>query len=79
MGQFIGNKDIYDNCPIWLKINKVDWGAKPFKTNNCWFNNKDLLKFMRKEWNVIKVEGRSDFVIKEKLKILKVNLRRWNK
>lgn len=27
----------------------------------------------------MKVEGRSDYIIKEKLKILKVSLRRWNK
>ncbi|KAI5397407.1 hypothetical protein KIW84_063282 [Lathyrus oleraceus] len=32
-----------------------------------------------KEWNGMKVEGNSDYVIKEKLKILKVSLRRWNK
>lgn len=34
---------------------------------------------MEKEWNNLKVEGRGDFILKEKLKFLKEKLRRWNK
>lgn len=34
---------------------------------------------MEKEWKEIKVEERNDYIIKEKFKILKARLRRWNK
>lgn len=27
VGQVIGRRDIFDHFPIWLKINKEDWGA----------------------------------------------------
>ncbi|CAK8574714.1 unnamed protein product [Lathyrus sativus] len=79
MGQFIERRDISNRCPIWLKINKDDWGPKPFKTNYSWFENKDFLNYVEKEWNNIKLEGRSNFIIKEKLKILKFSLKSWNK
>lgn len=49
VGQVIGRRDISDHFPIWLNINKEDWGAKPFRTNNAWFDNKDFLKFAEKE------------------------------
>lgn len=48
-GQFIGKKDISNHCSVWLKINIVDRGPKSLKTNDSWFENKDLLKFMGKE------------------------------
>ncbi|CAJ2672026.1 unnamed protein product [Trifolium pratense] len=35
-GQWIGNRDISDHCPIWLICSKLDWGPKPFKFINCW-------------------------------------------
>lgn len=31
------------------------------------------------EWKNITVEGRNDFIIKEKFKLMKASLKRWNK
>lgn len=47
--------------------------------NDSWFKNNEFIKFVDKEWKEIKVEERSDNVIKEKFKNLKDRLRRWNK
>ena len=63
---------------IWLSINKDNWGPKPFRVLDCWFDNKDFVSFMEKEWTIIKVVGRSDFMIMEKLKILKASIKKWN-
>lgn len=52
-GEIIGDKDISDHAPIWLKANTKDWGPKPFRLNNCWFEHKDSKSFMEKEWKAL--------------------------
>ncbi|XP_058746325.1 uncharacterized protein LOC131619219 [Vicia villosa] len=78
VGQFIGNIDILDHSPMWLVIDKEDWGPKPFKFNNGWFDNKFFLPYVESSWKDIKVYGRSDYVLKEKLRLLKIRLHDWN-
>lgn len=46
VGQVINKRDISDHCPIWLMLDKVDWGPKLFKVNDNWFENKDFLFFL---------------------------------
>ncbi|XP_058762006.1 uncharacterized protein LOC131635401 [Vicia villosa] len=77
-GQRIDNRDVSDHCPIWLISDFSDWGPKPFRVNDCWFEDSSFLPFVEKVWRSIKVEGRSDFILKEKLRILKSSLRIWN-
>ncbi|XP_058775485.1 uncharacterized protein LOC131649744 [Vicia villosa] len=60
-------------------IDKEDWGPKPFKVNNEWFTFKSFIPFVDKSWKEAVVEGRSDFVLKEKLRLLKDRLRWWNR
>ncbi|XP_058758566.1 uncharacterized protein LOC131631812 [Vicia villosa] len=78
-GQFIGDRDISDHCPIWILKDQRNWGPKPFKFNNEWFSFDSFIPFVEKEWKSMKVEGRGDFVLKEKLRLLKDKLRIWNK
>ncbi|XP_058746484.1 uncharacterized protein LOC131619402 [Vicia villosa] len=78
VGQLIGNRDISDHCPIWLLFDKVDWGPKPFIFNNEWFSDKNFLSFVKEEWKGMEVLGRGDFVLKEKLRLIKDRLRWWN-
>lgn len=47
--------------------------------NNSWFEDKKFLSFVAFEWDKLKAEGRGDFILKEKLRLLKTSLRRWNK
>ncbi|XP_058741814.1 uncharacterized protein LOC131614210 [Vicia villosa] len=79
VGQFIGNRDISDHCPVWLEVDKEDWGPKPFKFNNEWFSNKDFLPFVEREWMKLDVSGRGDFVLKEKFRLIKDKLNWWNR
>lgn len=46
--QVIGKRDISCHCPVWLKLDKVDWGPKLFKVNASWFKNKDFLFLLRR-------------------------------
>ncbi|XP_058765950.1 uncharacterized protein LOC131639469 [Vicia villosa] len=79
VGQWIGMRDVSDHCPVWLMVDKEDWGPKPFKFNNEWFKDKTFLDFVKKEWEGFTVHGRGDFVLKEKLRLLKERLKWWEK
>ncbi|XP_058746783.1 uncharacterized protein LOC131619733 [Vicia villosa] len=79
VGQFIDKRGISDHCPMWLESDKEDWGPKLLKFNNKWLSNKDFIPFIEKEWKEMKVRGRGDFVLKEKIRLLKERLRWWNK
>lgn len=79
IGQWVGKRDISDHCPIWLKCCVKDWGPKSFKFNNCWMDHENFNDFVRKEWKRCVVKGRGDFVMIEKLKLLKEKLRGWNR
>ncbi|XP_058725587.1 uncharacterized protein LOC131596868 [Vicia villosa] len=78
VGQLVGDRDISDHCPVWLLIDKAIWGPKPSMVNSEWFSNCDFLPFVEKAWRSISVVGRCNFVLKEKLRILKERLRWWN-
>lgn len=77
--QFVGDRGLSDHCPIWLEIDKNNWGPKPFKFNNECFSFDSFYLFVEKEWNEFRVEGRGDFVLKEKIHLLKGRLKWWNK
>lgn len=72
------DRDISDHCPILLKQLHLEWGPKPFRVLNCWQQDPRFDKFVPECWSKLDVQGRGLFVLKEKLKILKGNLKRWN-
>jgi hypothetical protein len=76
--QWVGDLDISDHCPIWLLNSTPDWGPKPFKFNNCWLDHPDFYTFVKNTWEGLVGQGKSAFVLKEKLKRLKVALKTWN-
>lgn len=74
VGQKMGNRDISDHCPVWLMKDKSNWGPKLNRVNNKWFRNKDFIAFVETEWKGFDVTGRGDYILKEKLRILKIKL-----
>ncbi|XP_058774256.1 uncharacterized protein LOC131648522 [Vicia villosa] len=78
-GQTIGERDVSDHAPIWMKDNKRNWGPKSFRFNNLWFNHDNFIHFVEVEWKKIVVMGRGDFCLVEKLKALKSQIVKWNK
>ncbi|XP_058733453.1 uncharacterized protein LOC131605072 [Vicia villosa] len=79
VGQLVGEKDIFDHSPIWMKSKEVNWGPKPFKVNNCWFDHKDFFSFVEESWKKLNVTGKQAHVLKEKFKALRDILRTWNR
>ncbi|PNX62345.1 hypothetical protein L195_g052934, partial [Trifolium pratense] len=78
-GQWIDNRDISDHCSIWLMCSDFNWGPKPFKVNNYWLEHPEFKSFVANVWEKLNVKGKKAFVIKEKLKKLKEELRGWNR
>ncbi|XP_058734029.1 uncharacterized protein LOC131605721 [Vicia villosa] len=78
-GQCIGERDVSDHAPIWLKNNRKDWGPKPLKFNNLWFRHEEFFKFVEDVWDKIEVKGRGDYCLVQKLKILRSRISWWNK
>ncbi|WJX76187.1 hypothetical protein P8452_59630 [Trifolium repens] len=72
-------RDISDHCPLVLKYCHEDWGAKPFRFNNFWLENKNLKGIVESFWGSYSVDGWMGHVLKEKLKGLKTTLREWHK
>ncbi|XP_058761354.1 uncharacterized protein LOC131634746 [Vicia villosa] len=78
-GQKVGDWDISDHAPIWLTVIDKDWGPKPFRVINGWFEIKEFKAFAESSWKNIQVEGNQAYVVKEKFKLFRNILRRWNK
>ncbi|XP_058760823.1 uncharacterized protein LOC131634151 [Vicia villosa] len=75
----VGERDVSDHAPIWIKYNKRNWGPKTFRFNNLWFNHNYFSAFVEEEWKKIVVKGRGDYCLVEKLKALKGKIVKWNK
>ncbi|PNY01680.1 cysteine-rich receptor-like protein kinase, partial [Trifolium pratense] len=78
-GQWIGDRDISDHCPIWLLSSACDWGPKPFRVVNAWLEHPDFKTFVESSWKSYNIQGKKAFVLKEKLKLLRESLKKWNK
>jgi hypothetical protein len=68
-------RDVSDHSPLVLKYYNGNLGPKPFRFNNFWLENKQLLYVVEFFWRNYHVEGWMSFVLKEKLKGLKVVLK----
>ncbi|GKV33735.1 hypothetical protein SLEP1_g42199 [Rubroshorea leprosula] len=71
-------RNISDHCPILLKQSCIDWGPKPFRCLDSWLNHEDFEPFVKEKWSSYDVQGWSSFRLKEKIKNLKGDLKRWN-
>ncbi|MCH83868.1 LINE-1 reverse transcriptase like [Trifolium medium] len=71
-------RDVSDHCPLVLKYDTINWGPKPFRFNNSWLNNKNFHGMVTKVWQDQHFFGWMGFILKERLKGLKVAIKEWN-
>nr|KYP50790.1 hypothetical protein KK1_027354 [Cajanus cajan] len=50
-------RDVSDHRPILLKDIRLDWGPKPFRSLNCWFDDPSFLGFVEQKWKGFLVTG----------------------
>ncbi|XP_057447160.1 uncharacterized protein LOC130738983 [Lotus japonicus] len=72
------NRDVSDHCPILLRSSIINWGPKPFRVLNFWFEDPGFKRFVEENWKGFQINGCGAFVLKEKLKLLKLKLQQWN-
>ncbi|XP_071728041.1 uncharacterized protein [Rutidosis leptorrhynchoides] len=68
-----------DHCPLVLRDKVIDYGPKPFKVFNEWFNNEDAGEIIKKAWDKPVGGSRKDCIFRDRLKNVKFDLRDWSK
>jgi hypothetical protein len=71
-------RDVSDHCPIILRYNDVDWGPRPFRLKNFWLENSSFKDMVSKVWEEQHFTGWMGHILKERLKGLKLEIKKWN-
>ncbi|CAJ2638568.1 unnamed protein product [Trifolium pratense] len=72
-------RGLSDHCPLVLSANEEDWGPRPSRMLKCWKDIPGYNLFVREKWNSLQVDGWGGYVLKEKLKMIKADLKEWHK
>jgi len=72
------SRDVSDCFPLVLNMEVSDRGSKPFCFNNYWLENRKFKKVVEEAWGKYGDNGWMDFVLKAKLKGLKMDIREWS-
>lgn len=68
-------RGLSDHCPLQLSIDEENWGPRPTRMLKCWREVPGYSDFVSEKWRSFQVEGWGGFVLKEKLKLMKVALK----
>ncbi|KAL8534353.1 hypothetical protein ACS0TY_010389 [Phlomoides rotata] len=74
-----GKRSLSDHVPIYIEGSTKDWGPRPFKFFNQWTQHLSYKSVVEKVWSSSLKQGWAGFVIKEKLKEVKMELKEWSK
>ncbi|PNX65585.1 cysteine-rich receptor-like protein kinase, partial [Trifolium pratense] len=72
-------RGLSDHCPLVLYANEEDWGPRPSRMLKCWKDVSGYKLFVKEKWNSFQIDGWGDYVLKEKLKMIKVAFKDWHK
>ncbi|XP_019460111.1 PREDICTED: uncharacterized protein LOC109359872 [Lupinus angustifolius] len=50
-------RQVSDHCPVVRYDNYQDWGPKPFRVIDAWFEDKDFICFVEQNWNKLSFSG----------------------
>ena len=67
-----------DHFPIVLEGGAFQRGRRPFRFENIWLKDEGFVKRVRSWWESYNVLGAPSFVLANKLKLLKNDLKKWN-
>jgi len=72
------SRDVSDHSPIVLKYSSQVWGPKPFRFNNFWLDQSDLVEVMSHSWNRSRPVEWMVVRLAAKLKTPKGDLKEWH-
>ena len=71
-------RSLSDHCPISLSLNEDNWGPKPFHMLHCWTDVPRYKQVAQERWNSFQVKGWGSYGLKQKLKLMKIQLKGWH-
>jgi len=72
------SRGLSDHCPLVLASNDENWGPQPLRMLKCWETLPGYNNFVRNRWQSFQLEGWGGYILKEKLKLLKLALKEWH-
>jgi len=72
------SRGLSDHCPLLLAMDDQNWGPKPVRMLKCWADFPGFDSFVRDTWSSLQVSGWGSYVLKEKLKLMKLVLKDWH-
>jgi len=76
--QLVVSRGLSDHCPLVLPIDTQNWGPKPVRMLKCWADFPGYDAFVRETWSSLQISGWGGYVLKEKLKLMKLALKDWH-
>ncbi|GJZ84480.1 putative RNA-directed DNA polymerase [Tanacetum coccineum] len=73
------DRKLSDHCPIVLKDVDLDFGPKPFRAFDIWLKETDIGNEVEEAWKMEVRSRRPDCRFRNKLKNVKVVLKKWSK
>ena len=70
---------ISDHCPFLLEADGFHKGRCAFKFENMWLKAEGFVERVQQWWNGYCFVGSPSFILAKKLKVLKVDLKKWNR
>ena len=67
-----------DHFPILLEVGNLHGGKKPFRFENTWLKDEGFLERVSSWWESYLFQGTPSFSLANKLKMLKLDLKRCN-
>ncbi|XP_030970526.1 uncharacterized protein LOC115990899 [Quercus lobata] len=67
-----------DHFPIVLEGGSFHRGRRPFRFENMWLKDEGFVERVRSWWESYHLQGAPSFVLANKLKLLKHDLKKWN-
>ena len=77
--QYVLRREVSNHCAIVVKSVEKDWGPKPFRTIDAWNLEMGFIRMVKDNWQSYSTHGNELIKLKEKLKLLKFDLKAWNK
>ena len=76
--QVANQRGLSDHVPLVLTADDENWGPRPLRMLKCWADFPGYSQFVRDKLDSLNIEGWGGFVLKEKLKLIKSNLKEWH-
>jgi len=77
--QYVQQREVSDHCALVVKALDKDWGPKPFRNIDAWHMDRGFNGMVKGKWQSYPAERNAILNLKVKLKLLKGDLKIWNR